>query len=87
MPRTNRNRALAGLGVLAIAATGAAFGGCGDNDVDDAIDNAQEQIDEAAENAQEQADEIQSDIEDQIDEATGDQTTTVTETESSSSDY
>jgi ElaB/YqjD/DUF883 family membrane-anchored ribosome-binding protein len=83
MPRPKADRAIATLGVLVIAATGAAFSGCGDDtqdQVNQAIDDAQEQIDEAAQDAQDQAEQIQNEIQDQIDQANGDNTTTSTTT-------
>jgi gas vesicle protein len=83
MMRLDRRRALSGLGVLAIAAGGAVWSGCGDDDasdqVDDALstikeqaDEAQSTVEEAADDAQQQAEDLQNEIEDQVDEATQD---------------
>lgn len=67
-----RRRILAGLGVLAIAATGAAWSGCGDDDeeqaVNDAIDQAQEAGEEAEEKANEAADDVGQEAEEAADE-------------------
>ena len=74
MSNLKRRRAMSAFGVLAIAATGAAWSGCGDDDADEAIDNAQEQIDEATdealENANETAEEIQGEVDDAVNDAT-----------------
>ena len=67
-----RRRLLSGLGVAAIAATGAVWSGCGDDDaeqaVDDAVDEAQEAGDEAEEKANEAADDIGQEAEEAGDE-------------------
>jgi hypothetical protein len=70
-PRRAGRRALAGVAVLAIAATGAAWSGCGDDedDVNQAIDDVQQQAEDAAEEAGGQAEEAQQQAEEQIDEA------------------
>ncbi len=86
MPKSKARRALAIFGALAIAIPAAGFAGCGEEDAQDAVDDAREQIDEAAEDAQEQADQLQEDIEEQIDEATNDDASTTT-TEDSGGDY
>jgi chromosome segregation ATPase len=63
-------RALTGIAVLSIAALGAAWSGCGDDEdeVNDAIENANEQIEEATDEALEQAEETQDEVQQQIDE-------------------
>jgi Skp family chaperone for outer membrane proteins len=90
MSASKRRRALATLGVLAIAIPAAGLAGCGDDTQDsaeEAFDQAQEEVDQATEDVQEQAeelqqdieeqaDEVQSEIEEQADEATEDETTT-----------
>lgn len=66
-------RALTGIAVLSIAAFGAAWSGCGDDnedEVNDAIENANEQIEEATDEALEQAEETQDEVQQQIDEGT-----------------
>ena len=65
-------RALTAVAVLGIAATGAAWTGCGDDsddEVQDAIDQANEQADEISEQAQEAVDEAQQQAEEAQDEA------------------
>ena len=65
-------RALTGVAVLAIAATGAAWSGCGDDDEDEAqqaIDEAQEQVDEATEEAQQEVEHATEEAEQQAEEA------------------
>ena len=72
MRRLKGRRVLSAVGVLAIAATGAAWSGCGDDAEDEAneiIDNAQEQVDEAVDAADEQSQELQDEVEQQVDEA------------------
>ena len=64
-------RALTGVAVLSIAAFGAAWSGCGDDnedEVNEAISNANDQIDEATDEALEQAEETQDEVQQQIDE-------------------
>jgi gas vesicle protein len=63
---TLRRRILAGGAALALAATGAAWSGCGEDDVSDATD----EIDQAVDDANEQADELSQEAQDQVDEAT-----------------
>ena len=58
---TRRRRFLTGVAVVSIAATGAAWSGCGDDD--------DEAVDEAINNANEQAEEIQGDVNEALDEA------------------
>jgi multidrug resistance efflux pump len=59
-------RILSAAGVLAIAATGAAWSGCGE----DEADNAQEQINEAVDQAQEQGQEALEEGQEATEEAT-----------------
>lgn len=69
MSKLTRRRALNGVTVLAIAATGAAWAGCGDDSedaVNEIIDSAGEQVDEALEDAGAQSQDVQDEIEDQI---------------------
>jgi uncharacterized protein HemX len=70
--RRNGRRALTAVAVLGIAATGAAWSGCGDDnddDVNEALDNANEQLESISEEAQEQAEEAQEQAEEAGDEA------------------
>jgi type IV secretory pathway VirB10-like protein len=65
-------RALTAVAVLSIAATGAAWAGCGGDDEDEAqqaIDEAQEQVDEAVDEAEQQAEEAEQQAEEAVDEA------------------
>jgi DNA-binding ferritin-like protein len=65
-------RALTGVAVLSIAAFGAAWSGCGDDnedEVNDAIENANDQIESISEEAQQQADEAQEQADEATDEA------------------
>jgi flagellar biosynthesis GTPase FlhF len=59
-----RRRALAGIGIAAIAATGAAWSGCGDDE-----EEAEDAANELIEQAQDQADQIQEDVQQGVDEA------------------
>ncbi len=76
-PRHFGRRALTAVAVLGIAATGAAWSGCGDDEVDEAQQEAeeaaeegQEQAEEIGEEAQEQGEEIGEEAEQQIEEGT-----------------
>ena len=65
-------RALTAVAVLGIAATGAAWSGCGDDNEDDvsqALDEANEQLESISEEAQEQSEEAQEQAEEAGDEA------------------
>ena len=57
-----RRRFLTGVAVVSIAATGAAWSGCGDD--------TEDQVDEAIENANEEAEEIQGEVNEAIEEST-----------------
>jgi hypothetical protein len=73
--RVNRfrgHRALTGVAVVAIAAAGAAWSGCGDDaqdQLDDAVQEAQDQADQAIEEAQQTADQAQQDADQALEEA------------------
>jgi uncharacterized protein HemX len=60
-----RHRILVGCAALALGLGGAAWGGCGDDEENDAAD----QIDEAVENANEQAEELSEQAEQEAEEA------------------
>jgi hypothetical protein len=65
-------RALSAVAVLSIAATGAAWTGCGDDEedeVNEAIEQANEQAEEISQEAQEAAEEAQQQAEEATDEA------------------
>jgi ElaB/YqjD/DUF883 family membrane-anchored ribosome-binding protein len=65
-------RALTAVAVLGIAATGAAWTGCGDDnedEVNEAINEANEQVESISEEAQQQAEEAQQQAEEATDEA------------------
>jgi len=59
---TRRRRFLTGVAVVSIAATGAAWSGCGDD--------TEDEVDEAIENANEEAEEIQGEVNEAIEEST-----------------
>ena len=69
---TFRRRALSVVAILGIAATGAAWSGCGDDnedEVNEAIENANDQIQSISEEASQQAEEAQQQAEEATDQA------------------
>jgi hypothetical protein len=65
-PRRFGRRALTAIAVLGIAATGAAWSGCGDDEEEE----AEQAIEEAAEEVEEQGEEIGEEAEEQFEEGT-----------------
>lgn len=65
LKNTHRRRALSAVSVLAIAATGVAWSGCGDSN-EDKVNSA---IDNATDQANSIADQVQSTVDEQLDQA------------------
>ncbi len=82
MSRLKANRAKTALGVLAIAAAGAAWTGCGEDDLDQATNDIKEAGEDIRDEAQEAGEDIQDEAQELEDEIDGDDETTSTTTDS-----
>jgi gas vesicle protein len=85
MSTMKASRVKTALGVLAIAAAGAAWTGCGDDDLDQATNDIKEAGEDIKDEAQEAGEEIKDEAEELDDEIGGDDETT--STSSTDSDY
>ena len=69
----NRHRVLTALATLAIAAAGATAAGCGEDDVDNAINDAEKSAEDAANDLDDATQGAQDDVEDAVDGGSGNQ--------------